>query len=92
MDAEKVSTATACSGQIWRDKDKRSHRRHVIVNSASRDGFVFYQDVLPNHTPIGRVWRSRYQRFQRAFEYTVVLWTLKTNGARCRIKPSSSPR
>ena len=59
-------------GQIWRDRDPRSWsgNRRVVVLDADPDGKVVYRQVVGPFNDSGD-WpthRSRYQRFQRAFE------------------------
>lgn len=50
-------------GQVWVDRDQRmsSGNRRVTVKVSDPNGFVTYENY-------GRRYRSRYQRFQRAFK------------------------
>jgi hypothetical protein len=67
------------AGQIWRDRDKRmlSGNRRVHVESVVRDCdprslaprvTVNYRAVSWNGAPLGPSLKSRYDRFQRAFD------------------------
>lgn len=49
-------------GQFWKDRDPRMSRTVQVlrIESERDEGFVYYYD--------GRNYRSRYYRFQRAFE------------------------
>jgi hypothetical protein len=60
-------------GDVWRDKDKRSmggHRTVRVVDvKLKHEGdpdTVFYRDA---HGIINTIYRSRYDRFQRAFDF-----------------------
>ena len=60
-------------GQTWRDRDKRmaSGNRRVRVMRIVGEGppaTVYYQQVVGNGNLLGSGFRSRYARFQRAFE------------------------
>jgi len=60
-------------GQTWRDRDKRmasGNRRVRVVGiaGAGGDATVGYQIVDARNLSLGRCYRSRYDRFQRAFE------------------------
>jgi hypothetical protein len=65
------------AGDVWRDRDKRMDGRKVRVLLTSTDGetvTVHYQQDLGNEL-CGPIYRSRLDRFQRAFE--LVILTLK---------------
>lgn len=60
-------------GQVWRDRDTRMNRL-VRVKRCELNGdgaFVYYQTATPagQAIEIARVHKSRYDRFQRAFDY-----------------------
>jgi hypothetical protein len=60
------------AGQIWRDRDKRSlsGNRLVKVTRTERDGdrvSVYYVDCTSYGRIFDREYRSRYDRFPRAF-------------------------
>jgi hypothetical protein len=61
-------------GQVWRDRDARmlSGNRRVKVTKCVRDGdkvTVFYRSAVgDNGVPFGAEYKSRYDRFQRAFD------------------------
>lgn len=67
-------------GQLWRDRDKRmlSGNRRVRVISTTRDGdhaYVTYSPVFGENNRMmefERVFKSRYERFQRAFDLITV--------------------
>lgn len=54
------------AGQRWQDRDPRMSHRIVIIESADQDGFVEYRTCC--RSSVGPICRSRYLRFQRAFE------------------------
>jgi hypothetical protein len=64
------------AGQVWRDRDKRmlSGNRRVKVDLVRRDGdkvTVIYRPVVGENNcvfPGFGPYRSRYDRFQRAFD------------------------
>lgn len=53
------------TGQIWQDRDKRMERR-VCVVSTSTDGAT--ATVNYRNETTGRKYKSRYDRFQSAFD------------------------
>ena len=62
------------AGDVWRDRDRRmmsGNRRVKVTRTALIDGtaYVFYRSVVgANNREIGTEFRSRYERFQRAFD------------------------
>lgn len=61
-------------GQIWRDRDRRmaSGNRRVRVMSTIREDtgkcFVTYRQIGSDDCVFDQVFRSCYERFQRAFD------------------------
>lgn len=61
-------------GQTWRDRDKRmsSGNRRVRVTATIIDGpkgvWVFYRGIFSNGEMHGQLFKSRWDRFQRAFD------------------------
>jgi hypothetical protein len=61
------------AGQVWRDRDPRmwnGDRRVRVTSTIREDGglFVTYRQVVGlKNVEMGQTFRSRYERFQRAF-------------------------
>lgn len=59
-------------GQIWRDRDKRmssgNRRVRVITVSGPLTPTVAYRVVGFSGQDLGQMHKSRYERFQRAFD------------------------
>ncbi len=64
-------------GDVWRDRDKRmlSGNRRVKVDRVVRDGdavTVYYRSAVGQaNEPMGSYFKSRYDRFQRAFNRVI---------------------